>query len=134
MAQRAATRYANVANSRDGRRVEVAGIILVPEARFRFSQGRVLFITIEDETGTANGIFWPDRFGAQRRTVMSPSMVGLEGQVQKEGGVIHVICDKIIDLGYLLHHVGKMSFPHRAGSCEAPHSGAADRGDTGWNP
>ena len=56
----------------------------------------VLFITIEDETGIANGILWPDRFEAQRRTVMSASMIGMKGQVQKEGEVIHIICSKII--------------------------------------
>jgi hypothetical protein len=33
--------------------------------------------------GIANGILWPDRFEAQRRTVMSASMVGMKGRVQK---------------------------------------------------
>jgi HAMP domain-containing protein len=37
----------------------------------------ILFITIEDETGIANGILWPDRFEAQRRTVMTAAMIGM---------------------------------------------------------
>jgi error-prone DNA polymerase len=63
---------------------------------------RVLFITIEDVTGIANGILWPDRFEGQRRTVMSAAMIEMKGRVQREGQVIHVICDRIIDYGGLL--------------------------------
>ena len=119
--------------SRDGRHVEVAGVILVRQKPG--SAKGVLFITIEDETGIANGILWPDRFEAQRRTVMSASMVGMKGRVQKEGEVIHVICDRIIDHGDLLRQVGEMSFPHRTGRGDgAPHAGSPDRGDKGWSP
>lgn len=38
----------------------------------------MLFMTVEDETGIANGILWPDRFEAQRRTIMSASGVTAE--------------------------------------------------------
>jgi hypothetical protein len=76
-----------------------------------------------------------DRFERQRRTVMSTSMIGMKGRVQKEGEVIHVICDRIIDHGDLLHRVGDMSFPHRTGRGDgAKHSGTPDRGDKGWSP
>ena len=95
----------------------------------------VLLITIEDETGIANGILWPDRFEAQRRTVMSASCIGMRGRVQKEGEVIHVICDRIVDHGDLLARVGEMAFPHRTGRGDgARHAGAPDRGDAGWSP
>jgi error-prone DNA polymerase len=133
LTRRGVTRCADLANIRDGRKVEVAGIILVRQKPG--SAKGVLFITIEDETGIANGILWPDRFEAQRRTVMSASMVGLKGQVQKEGDVIHVICDRIIDHGDLLHRVGEMSFPHRTGRGDgARHGGSPDRGDAAWSP
>ena len=133
LTRRGVTRCADLVNIRDGRRVEVAGIILVRQKPG--SAKGVLFITIEDETGIANGILWPDRFEAQRRTVMSASMVGLKGQVQKEGEVIHVICDRIVDHGDLLHRVGEMSFPHRTGRGDgARHAGSPDRGDRAWTP
>ncbi|WP_232491818.1 error-prone DNA polymerase [Novosphingobium kaempferiae] len=138
LARRGVTRCADLANIRDGRKVEVAGIILVRQKPG--SAKGVLFITIEDETGIANGILWPDRFEAQRRTVMSASMVGLKGRVQKEGEVIHVICDRIIDHGDLLHKVGEMAFPYQTGRGDgARHAGAPDRGDivrpeVGWSP
>ncbi len=128
--RRGVTRCADLASLRDGRHVEVAGIILVRQKPG--SAKGVLFITIEDETGVANGILWPDRFEAQRRTVMSASMVGLKGRVQKEGDVIHVICDRLIDHGDLLTQVGEMSFPHRTGRGDAgQHPGSPDRGDKG---
>ena len=133
LARRGVKRCADLASIRDGRHVEVAGIILVRQKPG--SAKGVLFITIEDESGIANGILWPDRFEAQRRTVMSASMIGMKGRVQKEGEVIHVICDKIIDHGDLLHRVGEMSFPHRTGRGDgARHAGAPDRGDKEWNP
>jgi error-prone DNA polymerase len=133
LARRGVKRCADLIGIRDGRHVEVAGIILVRQKPG--SAKGVLFITIEDESGIANGILWPDRFEAQRRTVMSASMIGMKGRVQKEGEVIHVICDKIIDHGDLLHRVGEMSFPHRTGRGDgARHAGAPDRGDKGWSP
>jgi error-prone DNA polymerase len=133
LSRRGVTRCADLAGIRDGRHVEVAGIILVRQKPG--SAKGVLFITIEDETGIANGILWPDRFEAQRRTVMSASMIGMKGQVQKEGEVIHVICAKIIDYGDMLRGVGDRSFPHRTGRGDgARHAGSPDRGDKGWSP
>ena len=133
LSRRGVTRCADLAGIRDGRHVEVAGIILVRQKPG--SAKGVLFITIEDETGIANGILWPDRFEAQRRTVMSASMIGMKGRVQKEGEVIHVICDRIINHGDLLSRVGGLSFPHRTGRGDgARHAGSPDRGDAGWKP
>jgi error-prone DNA polymerase len=107
---------------KDGRHVEVAGIILVRQKPG--SAKGVLFITIEDETGIANGILWPDRFEAQRRTVLSSAMVGLRGRLQREGIVTHIIIDKIIDYTPMLRSIGSGSLPHLA----APADGATRGG------
>src|SRR3546814_5730627 len=77
--------------------IEVAGVILVRQ-RPGSAKG-VLFVTIEDETGIANGILWPDRFEIYRRPVMSASMIAMRGRLQKEGEIIHIICDRIIEIG-----------------------------------
>ncbi len=133
LTRRGIVRCADLANIKDGRHVEVAGIILVRQKPG--SAKGILFLTIEDETGIANGILWPDRFEAQRRTVMSAAMIGMKGRVQKEGQVIHVICDRIIDHGPLLAQVGQMDFPHATGRGDgARHGGSPDRGDAGWKP
>ena len=71
------TSCAGFEHVRDGRHVEVAGVILVRQKPG--SAKGVLFITIEDETGVANGILWPDRFEAPRRTGMSAAMIDIKG-------------------------------------------------------
>ena len=133
LTRRRMVRCADLEHIRDGRHVDVAGIILVRQ-RPGSAKG-VLFITIEDETGVANGILWPDRFEAQRRTVMSSAMVSIKGRVQKEGQVIHVVADLITDLTGLLRRVGDLDLPRMVARGDgATYPGAPDRGDPGWNP
>jgi len=100
---------------RDGRRVIVPGIVLVRQKPG--SAKGVMFITIEDETGVANLILWPDRFAKQRRLMMSARMIACHGRVQREGEVTHVITDRLEDLSELLRGVGDLdeSFPIRHG-------------------
>jgi error-prone DNA polymerase len=98
-------RCSDLASIRDGRNVEVAGIILVRQ-RPGSAKG-VLFVTIEDESGIANGILWPDRFDLYRRQIMSASMIAMRGRLQKEGEVIHIICDRIVDHNEMLRRVGR---------------------------
>jgi error-prone DNA polymerase len=115
-------RCADLANIRDGHNVEVAGVILV---RQRPGSARgVLFITIEDESGIANGILWPDRFEIYRRQVMSSSMIAMRGRLQKEGDVIHVICDRITDHDPMLRSIGRTNFAVAPG----PGDGASNGG------
>ena len=116
---------------KDGRRVEVAGIILVRQKPG--SAKGVLFITVEDETGVANIILWPDRFEAQRTVVMSSAMISVTGVVQREGEVIHVIADRIHDRTAMLRQVGDIDLPRMTSRGDgATHAGSPDRGDPGW--
>ena len=98
-------RCADLGQIRDGRNIEVAGVILVRQ-RPGSAKG-VLFVTIEDETGIANGILWPDRFDIYRRQVMSASMIAIRGRLQKEGEVIHIICDRITDHDAMLRSIAQ---------------------------
>jgi error-prone DNA polymerase len=121
-------RCADLPTIRDGRRVEVAGIILV---RQRPGSARgVLFVTIEDETGHANLILWPSVFEAQRSLVLTASMIACRGKLQKEGEVIHVIAEHLTDLSGLLRSVGDRDdqpfpLPHSRGD-EARHGSQPD--------
>jgi error-prone DNA polymerase len=122
---------AKLRDVRDGRRVEVAGIILVRQKPG--SAKGVLFITVEDETGVANIILWPDRFEAQRTVVMSSAMISVTGIVQREGQVIHVIADRIHDRTAMLRQVGEIDMPRLTSPGDgATHGGSPDRGETGW--
>jgi error-prone DNA polymerase len=128
LAARRIVRCAELPTIRDGRRVEVAGIILV---RQRPGSARgVLFVTIEDETGHANLILWPKVFEAQRSLVLTASMIACRGKLQKEGEVIHVIAEHLTDLSGLLRSVGERDdqpFPLTYGrGDEAKHGGQPD--------
>ena len=118
---------------KDGRRVEVAGIILVRQKPG--SAKGVLFITVEDETGVANIILWPDRFEAQRTVVMSSAMISVTGIVQREGEVIHVIASRIYDRTDMLRQVGDIDLPKLTSPGDgATNGGSPDRGEPGWRP
>ncbi|CAP54621.1 error-prone DNA polymerase [Gluconacetobacter diazotrophicus] len=90
---------------RDGRRVVVPGLVLMRQ-RPGTAQG-VLFMTIEDETGMANLVLWKDRIAAQRRIVLSASLLACHGRLQREGEVIHVITEHLEDLTPLLSEIGR---------------------------
>ena len=89
----------HLATTPAGKRVKVAGLVLV---RQRPGSTDVVFMTIEDETGIANLIVWPTIFERFRRVVMGGRLVECFGRVQREGEVIHVVADRLIDLSPLL--------------------------------
>ncbi len=81
---------------RTGARAVVAGLVLVRQ-RPGSAKG-VIFMTIEDETGVANIIVWPKTFERFRREVLGSRLVRVEGRLQNESNVIHVVADRIVDL------------------------------------
>src|SRR5215207_6089159 len=121
---------ADLGGTPDGRRVSVAGLVLVRQRPG--SANGVLFITLEDETEIANLIIWPSLFERQRRLVLSANMIGCRGKLQREGQVIHVIAEHLVDLSGLLGAVGERNaifpLPHGRGD-EAKHGSGPDPRD-----
>jgi DNA polymerase III alpha subunit len=89
----------------DGSRVEVAGLALVRQ-RPGTASG-VIFITIEDESGVANLVVWPGIFERFRRVVLGAQLLLVRGKVQKEGLVIHVVAETLIDRTDLLRRLAE---------------------------
>jgi error-prone DNA polymerase len=116
-------RCGDLARTKDGRRIEIAGIVLI---RQRPGKGNVTFLTIEDETGIANVIVWQRLFEDFRRVVMSASMLKVRGLVQREGEVIHVIAERLEDQSAMLQSVCGMDFPHRHGPGDGANHGGSD--------
>jgi len=79
----------------DGRRVSVAGVVLV---RQRPGKGNVCFITLEDETGVVNVVLWQDRFERFRPVVIGARLLLARGVVQRAEGVIHLIGEHLEDV------------------------------------
>jgi len=57
----------------------------------------VVFITLEDETGVANLVIWPDTMEKYRRVVMGARLIEVRGRVEADEGVIHVIAAHLVD-------------------------------------
>jgi error-prone DNA polymerase len=83
-----------------GRRVAVAGLVLVRQQPG--SAKGTIFMTIEDETGIANLIVWPAVYELHRRAVLGGSLVTAIGRVQREGLVVHLVVETLIDRGAVL--------------------------------
>ena len=73
----------------NGGYVKVAGLVLVRQ-RPGTANG-ICFITLEDETGIANVVVFRKLFQRYRREVLQSRLLMVEGQLQVEGEVIHVI-------------------------------------------
>jgi error-prone DNA polymerase len=87
---------AHLKHMENAARVTVGGLVLIRQ-RPGTAKG-VVFATLEDETGVANAVIWPDVFQANRRTVMSARFLLVRGRLQRAGEVIHVVAERFTDL------------------------------------
>ncbi|GAA4751478.1 error-prone DNA polymerase [Sphingomonas daechungensis] len=96
---------------RDGKRVSMAGLVLIRQ-RPGSAKG-VCFITLEDETGIANLVVWPDVFDKQRKIVMGARLMCVHGIIQKDvdDGVIHLVARKLEDHTHMLRHLSDELMP-----------------------
>ena len=62
----------------------------------------VIFMTLEDETGSVNVIIWPALLEQQRREVLSAPLLGVYGVWQQEGMVRHLVAKRLVDMSHLL--------------------------------
>jgi DNA polymerase III alpha subunit len=83
-----------------GARVTVAGLVLVRQ-RPGTAKG-VIFVTLEDETGTANIVVWAQTYERFRRAVIAGRLLRVTGRLQREAGVVHIVAELIEDLSPLL--------------------------------
>ena len=84
----------------DGRRVTVAGLVLVRQRPG--SANGTIFLTIEDETGVANVIVWPKIFERARAQVIAARFLAVTGKLQHESGVTHIVAERFDDLTPML--------------------------------
>lgn len=84
----------------DGTLVRVCGLVLVKQ-RPGTATG-VCFITIEDETGIANLVVFQKLFTKYRKEILRAKLLMVEGKLQREGEVTHVVVKHCYDLSGLL--------------------------------
>jgi len=115
----------HINDTRDRARLALAGLVLVRQ--MPGSAKGVLFVTVEDESGTANLIVWPKVFERFRRVILSARLLGAHGRLQREGEVTHLVVDRLADLSALLARVGERggAFPLPDGRGEDARTGGA---------
>jgi DNA polymerase III alpha subunit len=106
LSERSIVRAEELALLKSGRRVKVAGLVLVRQ-RPGTAKG-VIFATLEDETGIANIIVWPKIFERFRPIVIGARLLGVTGRLQSAEGVIHVVADFVEDLSPLLARLSRL--------------------------
>ncbi|AIY41135.1 DNA polymerase III alpha subunit [Collimonas arenae] len=62
----------------------------------------VVFVTLEDETGTVNVVVWPDLADLQRKELRAATLMGVYGVWQTQDGVSHLVAKRLLDLSPLL--------------------------------
>ena len=82
-------------NMRNGERINVAGLVITKQ-RPGTASG-VTFVTLEDETGQINLIIWKKIAEDYRSALLNARLLGIAGELQVEGKVIHVIARQLFD-------------------------------------
>jgi len=58
----------------------------------------IVFVTLEDESGLVNVVVHPQLVEKQRRELLGATLLGIYGQLQIEGEVVHLVAKRLVDL------------------------------------
>jgi error-prone DNA polymerase len=103
LAERGFVRASDLASRKQRSIVQLAGVVLIRQ-RPGSAKG-VVFITLEDETGVANLVVWPDTMEKYRKVVMGARLIEVRGRVEYDEDVIHVIAAQLTDATHRLHEL-----------------------------
>jgi error-prone DNA polymerase len=88
----------------NGQRINVAGLVITKQ-RPGTASG-VTFVTLEDESGQINLIVWKKVAEEFRSALLNARLLGISGELQIEGKVIHVIARQLFDHTEMLGGLG----------------------------
>ena len=80
----------------NGARVTTAGLVICRQRPG--SAGNVVFVTLEDETGQTNVVVWPHLVERQAKELVKARLLVVQGNLQLEDGVLHLIASRLEDL------------------------------------
>lgn len=92
LASKGVWRASELSRLRNGRRVRVAGGVIVRQRPS--TAGGFIFLSLEDETGIANIIVQPQIVERNRLIIVSESFLVVEGILQNQDGVTSVRAEK----------------------------------------
>jgi DNA polymerase III alpha subunit len=90
-----------------GRIVIVGG--LVTHLQHPQTANGVIFGSLEDETGINNIIFWPAVFASYRHKILQTKLMIVEGELQSQEGVIHVVAQRVQDFSHWVESLPRNS-------------------------
>lgn len=82
--------------AKNGTRIRIGGSVICRQ-RPGTAKG-VVFISLEDESGVANAVVWPDLFERMRLVVTQHPALIIDGCIQARDGVIHILAKAIAPL------------------------------------
>ncbi len=95
LARESFIRASDLPACRDGEWKKAAGLVIV---RQRPGNGKMIFITLEDETGVVNVALYSTLFELYRKPTMASRLMAVEGRVQKSwAGVAHLLARRVYD-------------------------------------
>ncbi|MGB5603127.1 MAG: error-prone DNA polymerase [Gammaproteobacteria bacterium] len=77
-------------------KVTTAGLVICRQRPG--SANNVVFVTLEDETGQTNVVVWPQLAERQARELLNAHLLCVQGSIQQEDGVLHLIAFRLQDL------------------------------------
>jgi error-prone DNA polymerase len=102
-------RVSDLAKYKDGDFVRLAGLITVRQ-RPGTAKG-VLFMTLEDETGSANLVVWQALFDKYRKEIVQSRLLMVSGKLQIANGVTHLVVRQCFNLTALLRSLTETDLP-----------------------
>ena len=69
-----------------------------------------VFITLEDAHYSLNVIVWPAIVRAYRAALLGSHLLGVSGRIQKQGKIIHLIADKLVNCDLYLQYLRTPEF------------------------
>ncbi len=82
-----------------GSRVRACGLVTMRQRPM--TANGTIFLTLEDETGYVNAVIWPRLWERQRAIVLCASLIAIDGVMETDGDVYHLIADRVHDFGDL---------------------------------
>ncbi len=87
--------------------VSIAGLLVIKQQPS--TANGVTFLSLEDESGTANIICWGYLYYRYRYHIITGNLLKITGYIEKNGPLVNIIAKKIANLSYLLAEIEKIS-------------------------
>jgi len=100
LAARRCRRSSELATVPHGSHIRFAGLVRLRQ-RPETASG-VTFMTLEDEDGMVNVVIWRDLADRQRRVLLESQLLAIDGKIERQDGVQHLIAQRMENFGMLL--------------------------------